>query len=132
QMVVVMRELTSPNAGRETLDPTRALILVSDAVKLLSSTIPLSEALNEVLRLVQDVIPFDIAEINLWDSALQILTPYSRHGERAYFEALDAIDGHYGLTDSCGGWLVRYRQPLLVPDLRLRPDVRPKIPSYGL
>ncbi|PJF33281.1 MAG: hypothetical protein CUN49_18960, partial [Candidatus Thermofonsia Clade 1 bacterium] len=32
QMVVVMRELTSPNAGRETLDPTRALILVSDAV----------------------------------------------------------------------------------------------------
>ncbi|PJF34302.1 MAG: hypothetical protein CUN49_16355, partial [Candidatus Thermofonsia Clade 1 bacterium] len=32
----------------------------------------------------------------------------------------------------CGGWLVRYRQPLLVPDLRLRPDVRPKIPSYGL
>jgi GAF domain-containing protein len=131
QMVVVMRELTSPNAGRTALDPTQALILVGDAVQLLSSNMPLSEALDEVLRLVHDVIPFDVAEVNLWDSALQILTPFGRHGDRAYFEALDATGGHYALNESCSGWLVRYRQPLLVPDLRLRPDVRPKVTSYG-
>lgn len=131
QMVVVMRELTSPSAGRAALDPTHALIVVSDAVQLLSSNMPLSEALDEVLRLVHNVIPFDVAEVNLWDSALQILTPYGRHGDRAYFEALDAIDGHYTLTESCSGWIARYRQPLLVPDLRLRPDLRPKIASYG-
>ncbi|PJF31537.1 MAG: hypothetical protein CUN51_04195 [Candidatus Thermofonsia Clade 1 bacterium] len=131
QMVVVMRELTSPNAQREALDPTHALILVSDVVQLLGGSLPLQEALDEALRLIQDVIPFDVAEINLWDSALQILTPYGRHGDRAYFDALDSTDGHYGLTDSCSGWLVRYRQPLLVPDLRLRPDVRPKIANYG-
>ncbi|MFQ3535289.1 MAG: GAF domain-containing protein, partial [Aggregatilineales bacterium] len=57
---------------------------------------------------------------------------YGKHGDRAYFDALDATDGHYTLNDSCSGWLVRYRQPLLVPDMRLRPDVRPKIASYGL
>jgi PAS domain S-box-containing protein len=131
QMVVVMRELTSPNAGRTALDPTRALILVGDAVQLLSSNMPLSEALDEVLRLVHDLIPFDVAEVNLWDAALQILTPYGRYGDRAYFEALDATDGHYTLNESCSGWLVRYRQPLLVPDLRLRPDVRPKVANYG-
>ena len=131
QMVVVMRELTSPSARRAALDPTQALILVSDAVQLLRSSMPLSEALDEVLRLVHKVIPFDVAEVNLWDSALQILTPFGRYGDRAYFEALDATDGHYALNASCSGWLVRYRQPLLVPDLRLRPDVRPKIVSYG-
>jgi PAS domain S-box-containing protein len=132
QMVVVMRELTSPNAGREMLDPTHALILVGDAVQLLSSNMPLEEALDEVLRLIENVIPFDVAEVNLWDSSLQILTPHGKHGDRNYFDALDAVEGFYGLQDSCSGWLVRYRQPLLVPDIRLRPDVRTKISSYGL
>ncbi|MCS6870547.1 MAG: GAF domain-containing protein [Anaerolineae bacterium] len=132
QMVVVMRELTSPNAEREILDPAHALILVGDVVQLLSSKLPLQEALDEVLRLIHDVIPFDVGEVNFWDAALQTLTPQGKYGDRAYFDALDAADGHYTLTDSCSGWLARYRQPLLVPDMRLRLDVRPKIASYGL
>jgi PAS domain S-box-containing protein len=132
QMVIVLREIASPNAGREMLDPAEAMRAVSEITALLNAQAPTEETLNEVLRVLGTVIAYDVAEINLWDQDLQQLTPKGRGGERAYFEMLENNDNAYGLDDSCSGWITRYRQPLLISDTRLRPDVHPKIAAFGI
>ncbi|GAB4550321.1 MAG: hypothetical protein OHK0023_16080 [Anaerolineae bacterium] len=130
QMVVIMREIVSPNAGRDLLDPAKAMVAISEVTRLLSHVEDLNETLDDVLRVIGGVIPFDVAEINLWDEARQVLLPFGRSGDVAYFDAFENFEGYYRLEDSCSGWIARYRQPLLIADTRLRPDVSPKLESY--
>src|SRR5207247_7413837 len=83
-----------------------------------------------ILNSVGSVVPFDAAEITLWDEDLRILRPLGQGGDLQYFERLDATDGVYHIDDSYSGWIARYRQPLLIADVNLRADVNPKIKEY--
>jgi len=132
QMVVVMRELASVAYERESLDPVRAMDAISKIAEVISSGQRLEETLEAILTKINEVIPFDVGEITLWDQDLRILRPRGRSGDSSYFEHFDSTDGIYHLDDSFSGWIARYTQPLLIADVQLRPDVQHKLKSYPM
>lgn len=132
QLVVVMRELTSATFDKTELDPARAMSVVSEITQTISASLRLDDTLNAILDSIGSVIEFDAGEITLWDEDLQILRPLGRGGatQHSYYEKFDSTDGVYHLDDSFSGWVARYRQPLLIADVKTRPDVHPKITDY--
>ncbi len=130
QMVVVMRELLSPTYDKRALDPVQAMNVVSEITQTISGSLKLDQTLDSILNSVGSVVPFDAAEITLWDEDLRILRPLGQGGDLQYVERLNETDGVYHIDDSYSGWIARYRQPLLVADISLRADVRPKITEY--
>ncbi len=131
QLVVVMRELVGPTQRAER-DPAHAMQVVGEIAELTNAGLRLPELLNGVLAAIAKMLLFDAGEINLWEADGQVLRPMGRGGERAseYFPRFDATDGVYHLDDSFSGWVARYRQPLLIADVRGRPDVHPKLNDY--
>ncbi|HRE46489.1 MAG TPA: GAF domain-containing protein [Aggregatilineales bacterium] len=130
QMVVVMRELGVARATPDMLDPLEALNILSTIGQIVSAKPRLDDMLDAVLTEIHAIIPFDVGEVTLWDEDLQVMRSRGRYGETAYFEAFDNTDGVYHIADSLSGWVARYRQPLLIADVSLRPDVRPKLTDY--
>src|SRR5439155_2909901 len=130
QMVIVMRELVTATYDKGALDPVQAMNVVSEITQTISRSLKLDQTLDSILNSVGSVVPFDAAEITLWDEDLRILRPLGQVGDLQYFERLDATDGVYHIDDSYSGWIARYRQPLLIADVNLRADVNPKIKEY--
>lgn len=130
QMVVVLRELAAASYTPSMLDPVKAMTVASEIAAIVSAQYRMDEMLDAILTAIGTAIPYDVAEITLWDEDLQILRSKGRVGESSYFEAFDSTDGVYHLDDSYSGWVARYRQPLLIADTRLRLDVRAKLSDY--
>src|SRR5215831_9422911 len=130
QMVVVMREIASAAYEKGALDPVQAMNVVSEITQTISASLKLDETLASILNSVGSVVKFDAGEITLWDESLRVLRPLGQAGDLNYFDRLQTTDGVYHLDDSFSGWVARYRQALLIADISLRPDVRPKIQDY--
>src|SRR5258706_12023160 len=130
QVVVVMKEIVAATYDKHALDPVQAMNVVSEITQTISGSLKLDQTLDSILNSVGSVVGFDAAEITLWDEDLRILRPLGQGGELAYVETLNSSDGVYHMDDSYSGWIARYRQPLLISDVRQRTDVRPKIADY--
>ncbi len=65
-----------------------------------------------------------MAEITLWDPVRHCLVSRGSLDAEAYHAEAGII---YHLSEGYSGWLVRHRQPLLIPDIAARRDVRPKL-----
>jgi PAS domain S-box-containing protein len=133
QMMVVLRETNKAEASKEGLEPMQAMAALAQITQIINNNLQLERMLDDVLEIVRTVITFEVGEITLWDEQLELLRPWGRHGDQVYFDKLETSkDAAYHLNDSISGWVKRYRQPLLIADTGLRPDVKPKIESYGL
>src|SRR5258708_1488016 len=131
RMVVVMRQLVSSGYDKRALDPVQAMNVVSEITQTISGSLKLDLTLDSILNSVSSVVAFDSAEITLWDEDLRILRPFGQSGDSEYAERLGQTDGVYHMDDSYSGWIARYRQPLLVSDVNMRADVRPKIADFA-
>lgn len=80
-------------------------------------TLDLLETLGSAIDAVVQLVPCTLAEISLWDEDEQTLTVRAiwSDGELALPVGRSHPPGH-----GYGKWLVRHREPLLVPDVRAR------------
>ena len=125
EFMVVLHERTTASRDQERLDPTRAMIAISDISQTISASLNLSETLNAILGNVERIIEYDAAEICLWDPDRAALRPLGRAGDPVFLEPLEQAGGEYHLDDGYTGWLARYRQPLLIGEVAARTDVQP-------
>jgi PAS domain S-box-containing protein len=109
--------------------------LQSEAIPLdrfgatVSNSVDLETTLDTILSDARPLIPYDVAEVTLWDEERLCCVTQDWRGSRAYtWEA----GGVYDLDEGYAGWIARRRRPLLVPDIQGRRDVRPKLdePAY--
>jgi GAF domain-containing protein len=68
-----------------------------------------------------------MAEINLWDSARQVLRPAQSAGNADYARQLADSGGGYGLDEGYSGWLARNRRPLIVRSAASFTEAQPKL-----
>lgn len=130
-MVVVLRDATRQNVEEEELlDPARALLVVQEVSQTIASGLDLRQTLNTTLTSISRVLQFDSGEITLWDNNLNALRPIGRIGDRVYANLLDEMGGLYEMDEGFTGWIARYRQPLLLGDVSVRSDVRPKLDNF--
>ncbi len=128
-MVIVLREL-SASSDEDSEDPTRTLIVIQEISKTITSGLDLSETLGAILNSIAQVMSFDTGEITLWDSDINGLRPVGSVGDRAYADEVSKAGGMYEVDEGFTGWIARYRQPLLLGNVGMRSDVRPKLESY--
>jgi GAF domain-containing protein len=89
----------------------------------------LKSTLDPILSSTRQLVPYDVAEITLWDEERQCCVTQGWGGDEAY--ALEA-GGTYCLDEGYTGWIARHRQILSIPDVQARHDVRPVLdtPEY--
>ena len=89
----------------------------------------LKTTLDAILSSTCQLVPYDIAEITLWDEDRQCCVTRGWGGDEAY--AWEA-GGTYGLDEGYTGWIACHQRSLFIPDVQARHDVRPKLdtPEY--
>jgi len=89
----------------------------------------LKATLDAILSSTRQLVPYDIAEITLWDGDRQCCVTRGWGGDEAY--AWEA-GGTYCLDEGYTGWVARHQRSLFIPDVQARHDVRPKLdtPEY--
>ena len=86
----------------------------------------LETTLSTILANVSRLVPYDVAEITLWDESRQCCVPRAWGGDHAYTR--DA-GGVYCVDQGYTGWLIRHQQSLYIPNVPDRRDVRPMFDS---
>src|SRR5579859_4282599 len=130
QIVVVMRQIATPTYDKRSMDPVQAMNVVSEIAQTISGSLRLDQTLDSILHSLASIVSFDSSEITLWEEDLRILRPLGQGGDQDYIERLNRSDGVYHIEDSFSGWIARYRQPLLITDVKQRADVKPKLEDY--
>ena len=95
----------------------RELSLISEITRTINTSLDLEDTLNAILAAVQKVVPYDLAEICLWEPDEGVLRARA-HGADPKYAAYAAITGGtYTLQEGLTGWIARHRAPLVIHDL---------------
>ncbi len=127
RMVVVLRELTAaaPHAATE-LDPLRALTLQTDLAQAAGADQVLGPTIDALLRVIEQAVPFDQAEVLLWHAETQTLRVVGRSAKLSATGSLILPEDQEPVAIPVGegysGWIALYRQPLRIDDAPARPD----------
>ncbi|WP_376792104.1 GAF domain-containing protein [Thermoflexus sp.] len=105
----------------------RELALVTGIARLLSASLDLESTLDAILFAIQQVIPYDLAEINLWEPGERRLRTRARGGDPSAVARLAESGGVYRPEEGLTGWLAMHRRPLLIEDLRRFREARPRL-----
>ena len=98
---------------------------VSDEIDLIPDPKPsLKTTLDAILSSTRQLVPYDIAEITLWDDERQCCTTQGWGGDRAYVRTAGGV---YHIDEGYTGWIIRHRRFLLVRDVQARRDARPRL-----
>jgi GAF domain-containing protein len=84
----------------------------------------LKTTLDTILSSTGQLVPYDVAEITLWDEERECCVTHGWGGDQAYSQQ---AGGTYYLDEGYTGWIIRQRRFLLVRDVQARHDVRPKL-----
>lgn len=99
----------------------------------ISSELDLKATLDAILSSTQRLVPYDLAEITLWDEERQccVTQGWGGEDEQTYTQGTGGV---YYLDEGFTGWIARHHRPLLIPDVQARRDVRPKLdtPKYPM
>jgi PAS domain S-box-containing protein len=132
QYVVMLRDTTAGEAvvlagsGQPNAEAVR---LMAEIHRAISEHLEPAAAYDAILEQVRHVLPYHLAEINLWDESTGVLRLVRHAGDPEYPRSLAAIGGAYRPGEGYSGWLAKHRLPLLVPDIAGFTEVRPKL--YG-
>jgi GAF domain-containing protein len=111
------------NARYHTQERQRAeqMAAINRIARRISATLDLRETLDSIVEAAYELAPCALAEISLWDEGRQMLTLQALRcePERAF-----PIGERYPPGKGYTRWLVRHREPLLVPDVDAREDIR--------
>jgi len=126
--LVVLRPV--PEGSRSAPEPPiypRELALVTGIARLLSASLDLDSTLDAILFAIRQVIPYELAEINLWEPGDRRLYTRARGGDPQAVAQLAELGGVYRPDEGLTGWLATYRRPLLIHDLRDFTGARPRL-----
>jgi len=128
QFIVVLREQApAPALDKEDRDATRAMLVISEISRAISASLDLEATLNAILNNLVRLVRFNTGELCLWEPDKKVLRPVGRTGDTEYHAQIDQSGGVYHLDEGYSGWIARHHQPLVIPDLARRTDVRPKL-----
>lgn len=102
------------------------LSLISAITRTISTSLDLDATLKAILASVQNVVPYDLAEICLWEPDEGVLRTRAQ-GADPKFVAYATHSGVYTLQDGLTGWIAQHRAPLLIHDLLEEKHYTPKI-----
>lgn len=102
----------------------RGMAAVSEVARRINASLDVPETLDAIVSVVAELIPCSLAEIDLWDEGQHMLILKAlRSTPERVFPIGQAFPPGEGYT----GWVVRNREPLLVPDVEARLDIRPDV-----
>nr|HID12720.1 GAF domain-containing protein [Anaerolineae bacterium] len=127
-LVARWRERRKP-AGAPPQRPSDEAAVLARIGTTISGGLDLRTTLDAILSSTRQLIPYDIAEITLWDEERQCCVTQGWGGDRAYAWETGGV---YNLDEGYTGWIARHRRFLFIPDVQARRDVRPKLdaPAY--
>ncbi len=138
QFIVVMREEAPlPTLGREERGDPKALQVLSEVTRTINASLELFPTLDATLDGIQHLIPYDAAQICLWDQEQEQLHVAARAGTSAYVQAIQNEALSFGLDEGYTGWVARKRQTLLVRNIHSPGhtgaliEVEPPDPAFG-
>ena len=93
------------------------------------SRLDLKTTLDAILSSTRELVPYDLAEITLWDEERQLCVTEGWGGDDAH--TWDG-GGIYRPAEGYTGWIIQHQRSLFIPDVQARRDVRPKLdtPQY--
>ncbi len=100
------------------------LATLEEIARTVGASLELGVILRNILTSTRRLIEFDMAEITLWDPARRCLVSRASLDAEAYHAEAGTV---YRLGEGYSGWLARHHQPLLIPEISARQDVRPKL-----
>ncbi len=100
----------------------RELEIVHRVALAISTTLEMHDLMERVFRSLQEVIPFSEGEITLWEGTEGRLVGHSLFTPQGYIRRRISYAPGEGYT----GWMAVHRQPLWIPDVAARKDIRPR------
>jgi GAF domain-containing protein len=100
------------------------LSALNHIARTLVGSLDLDQTIKAILEALQELFPYAVAEVCLWEQVNQVMRVYAWSGEPEYAEASDGI---YHLDEGYSGWIARHREQLWIPDVLARQDVQPKL-----
>ena len=99
-------------------------LVLNELAARINANLDLSDTLEAIVSSAAEMIPCALAEVSLWNQQTEMLTLHALQcdPERAF-----PLGCSYPPGEGYTGWLVRHRQPLLVPDVDEREDIRPHL-----
>jgi signal transduction histidine kinase len=101
-----------------------ALTTIDQVARRVSASLDLQETLDTIVEAAAELVPCALAEISLWDETHEMLVLQALRCEP---ERTFPIGKAYPPGKGYTGWVVRKREPLLVPDVGARQDIQPDI-----
>jgi hypothetical protein len=103
----------------------RALDILTDLGRAMTASLDFTSTLQAILESVEHLIPSDVFEITIWDSAQNILIPYGFAGLPGVDRRLEKGNTNYSPVDGYSGYIFSRRKPLLVQNVETFREVRP-------
>ncbi|MFN2195477.1 MAG: GAF domain-containing protein, partial [Anaerolineales bacterium] len=117
-MMVVMRQPTGASLMSADLTQSgRAIQIFTELSQKMASSLELSPTLNAVLESVEQLIPADFSEINIWDQEQQILISYRFVGMAGVDRHMEQTTEQYLPGEGYSGYLIAERQSLLITNV---------------
>jgi PAS domain S-box-containing protein len=134
QFVITLRDRESLVNIRSDRRSAQSMTALAEVGRALSSSTDLDSTLNTVVEMVGNIVPFDVAELNLWESDTQVLRPRVRSGDRPLVIMLEQRVPGYRIDEGYSGWLALNKRPLLIADTETFHEVKPKLadPEFSI
>jgi PAS domain S-box-containing protein len=111
----------------ESSGTSQAFNTLTELSRKISASLDLERTLEAILEGVEHLIPFDIAEINIWDISKGHLVPYRYASAPGSEHRLSQAAERYKPGEGYSGYLFRHRTPLLINDVEAFQQVRPSV-----
>lgn len=108
-------------------NPNQLLDIIAEITRTVGTSLDLETTLNAILASVRRLVPYDLAEICMWEPDSAILRTRALGGDGQYAQYASSTGGVYTLQEGLTGWIARRREPLLVDDLAQATPATPKI-----
>lgn len=125
--VVTMRELSTNINDPDVLNVNNAMTLINDINETVNASMGVDNAIQTILTLVRNVLPYDAAEICLWEEADNALYQRGWVGDSRYLLLLQETGGKYAYGEGISGWIAQYRQPVLINSQQTSHGLQPKL-----
>jgi GAF domain-containing protein len=100
------------------------MLILNELARRISASLDLKATLEAIVAAASELIPCALAEVSLWDERTEMLTLLALRcePERTY-----PLGKSFPPGEGYTGWIVRHRQPLLIPDVDARHNIRPHL-----
>ena len=105
----------------------RELTLIAETSRTISASLDLQTILDTILSSVRQIVPYDLAQVCLWDPEERVLRTSARGANPQYATYLRPEGDVYKLDEGLTGWIARNGAPLLVNDLWEETRAAPKL-----